>query len=154
MNHTLSRTIAGNTLYLKKMTADLTEEDMLLSAGESNTIGWIIGHILNYRGEILRRMNIPCEKKETEKAFDRGVPKNKNIKINFAESMNDFAVRGGKIAEAIDSLGDEILKQPCGMELPGGNDIETLISFLSWHETFHLGQIDLIKAAAGKAGIK
>jgi hypothetical protein len=154
MNSKISRGFTGNSLYLKGMLTGLNDNDMMLSTGESNTIGWILGHITHYRGEILRRMKKECEVKENEKAFERGAPKNKSIKVNLAETMNDFLTRGELIANTINELGDTILKEPCGMELPGGNDIETLLAFLSWHEIFHLGQIDLIKAAAGKGGIK
>jgi hypothetical protein len=96
-----------------------------------------------------------CEVKESDKAFERGAPKNKNIKINLTEIMNEFNSRGELIVKTIEELGDEGLKMKADIQLPGGdNSIETLLGFLSWHETFHLGQIDLIKAAVGKGGIK
>lgn len=154
MNNKIGKTFAGNTLYIKTLLAGMNDEDMMLSTGESNTIGWILGHITHYRGEIVRKMKKECEVKESDKSFERGAPKNKNIKINLAETLGNFEARGALIAKTIDELGDAILKQPCGMELPGGNDIETMLSFLTWHETFHIGQIDLIKVAAGKGGIK
>lgn len=154
MNNKIGKTFAGNTLYIKTLLTGMNDGDMMLSTGESNTIGWILGHITHYRGEIVRKMEIECKVKESDKAFERGAPKNKNIKINLAETLSNFEARGELIAKTIDELGDAILKQPCGMELPGGNDIETMLSFLTWHETFHIGQIDLIKVAVGRGGIK
>jgi uncharacterized damage-inducible protein DinB len=145
----------GNTLYLLNMLKGLTDEDMLLCTGESNTIGWILGHIIRYRGTILQKMNKEIEIKDFEKNFERGAKKNKELKINYEEAINNFSSRGDKIVTALSDMDDEAFKQNIGMELPDGkNDLESLLSFLSWHETFHLGQIDLIKAAVGKGGIK
>lgn len=155
MNNKTGKTFLGNSLYIKNLLAGMNDDDMMMSTGESNTMGWILGHIVHYRGEILRRLKKDCEKKETEKAFERGAPKNKTIRINLAESLNDFSERGILIDAALEELGDEGLKTEIDIKLPGGkNDIESLIAFLAWHETFHLGQIDLIKAANGKGGIK
>lgn len=155
MNNKSAKAFYGNTLYLKNILNGLNDEDMLLSTGESNTIGWILGHMLFYRGEIARKLKKDCEKKESEKAFERGAPKNKAIKINLAESLNDFTLRGEMIAGAIEELGDEGMKQNLDIQLPGGdNSVETYLAFLAWHETFHIGQIDLIKAAVGKGGMK
>jgi uncharacterized damage-inducible protein DinB len=155
MNNRLSKTFYGNTIYTKRLIGNMTDEDMLLSTGESNTIGWILGHINYYRGEIARKMKKDCELKEIEKTFERGAPKNKELKINLTETLNDFSARGDLIASAIEELSGEQLKQQLDIELPGGdNSVETYLAFLSWHETFHIGQIDLIKAALGKGGVK
>ncbi len=145
----------GNTFYLLHLLKGLNDDDMLLSTGESNTIGWIFGHIIYYRGIILQRLKEEIEISESEKNFERGAKKNKELKVNLEESLNNFSSRGDKIITALNEMNDEDFKQNIGMELPGGkNDLEALLLFLSWHETFHLGQIDLIKAACGKGGIK
>ncbi len=155
MKNRLSKTFYGNTIYTKRLIGNMTDEDMLLSTGKSNTIGWILGHINYYRGEIARKMKKECELKESEKMFERGAPKNKEVKINLADTLNEFAVRGELIAAAIEELNDEQLKQQLDISLPGGdNSLDNYLAFLSWHETFHIGQIDLIKAALGKGGVK
>lgn len=155
MKNRLIRSYQGNTLYLKGILAGLNDEDMLLSTGESNTIGWILGHIALSRGQILQKLNVACEIGETEKMFDRGAEKRKDIKISLQDTLANYSERGEKIAETLDSFADDDLKMALDIQLPGGkNDVETFLSFLAWHETFHLGQIDLIKAATGKGGIK
>lgn len=155
MNNKLVRSYLGNTFYLKSMLAGLNDEDMLLSTGQSNTIGWILGHIALGRGQILRMLNIDCDIDESEKVFDRGAEKRKDIKISLEETFQRYSVRGEKLTEIISSFNEEDLKRTLDIQLPGGkNDVETFLSFLAWHETFHLGQIDLIKTAVGKGGIK
>lgn len=155
MKNRLSKTYYGNTLYLKRLLTGMTNEDMLLSTGESNNIGWILGHMNYYRGEIVRKTGKECKINESEKAFERGAKKDKGIKIDFASTLDSFSTRGELIASAIEELGDEGLRKIIDIALPGGdNSLENYHAFLSWHETFHIGQIDLILAANGKGGIK
>lgn len=155
MKNRLSKAYYGNTVYLQRMLTGLNDEDMLLSTGESNTAGWILGHLHYYRGQIMAKLNKECILKESEKMFERGAPKNKNVKINLTETLNDFKLRGEIISDAIEELGDAGLQRKLEISLPGGdNSLENYLAFLSWHETFHLGQIDLILAATGKGGMK
>lgn len=155
MKNKLIRSYQGNTLYLKGILTGLNDEDMLLSTGESNTIGWILGHIALGRGQILQKLNVACEIEETEKIFDRGAEKRKDIKMNLQDTINKYSERGEKITETLNSFKVDDLSRTLDIQLPGGkNDVETFLSFFAWHETFHLGQIDLIKAAVGKGGIK
>jgi uncharacterized damage-inducible protein DinB len=142
-------------MYLAKMLEGISNEDLQLSTGESNSIGWILGHIVLGRGQILQKLNKECDIKETEKVFDRGAEKRKDLTFNTAEMLNMYAARGEKITEAINYLDDAAMAQIIDEKLPPMmNTTETFLSFIAWHETFHIGQIDLIKAAAGKGGIK
>lgn len=150
-----TRTFTGNTHFLKSMLSGLDDNDMLLKTGESNTIGWILGHITWTRGSLLKMLNEPDEIKDWEKQFVRGVVKNTEIKVNLEQVLNEFSKRGEAIVKAIEALDEDGLKKDIGFELPGGGrDIGTFIAFAAWHETFHMGQIDLIRAATGKGGIK
>lgn len=155
MKNKLIRSYQGNTFYLKGILAGLNDEDMLLSSGESNTIGWILGHIALGRGQVLKMLKVECDIAESEKVFDRGVEKRKDLKINLEETICRYSTRGEMLTEIIKSLNDDDLKRTLAVQLPaGGNDVETYLSMIAWHETFHIGQIDLIKAAVGKGGIK
>ena len=59
-----------------------------------------------------------------------------------------------QVISEMNRIGDDGLLVKVPVKLPfSGDDLENLIHFLTWHETFHLGQIDLIKAAAGRGGI-
>jgi hypothetical protein len=155
MNNSISKTYYGNAVYLKNMLTGLTDEDMMLSTGESNTIGWILGHLVYYRGETARRLKLDCPKNESEKSFERGAPKDKNVKVALSKALEDFSSRGEMIIAAVENIGEEGLKQKVDITLPGGDGtLGNLLGFLTWHKIFHLGQIDLIKAACGKGGVK
>ena len=92
---------------------------------------------------------------ESENVFKRGAVKNKTIAVDLELSMKVFLERGDKIVNEINKSGEEALLVKFPGKLPfGGDDIGSLLHFLAWHETFHLGQIDLIKTATGKGGLK
>lgn len=148
-------TYRGNTLYLKGMLENLDQCDMLAKTGESNTIGWILGHITLYRGQLLKIINADCTIEESENRFARGAKKDTDIEINMQHALDRFIQRGEMLVKSIPELTDEQLHRDTGIQVPlGGSQVKDIIGMLAWHETFHLGQIDLIKAANGKGGIK
>jgi hypothetical protein len=155
MKNRLIRSYMGNTNYLKNIMKDFADSDLMLTTGESNTIGWIFGHIILYRGKVLEQIDNHSHVKENENQFDRGVEKNKNIIMSFDENISRYMNRGEELTKVLEGITDEELKKPVDIKLRGMDlDLEGYISMLIWHETFHIGQIDLIKAAVGKGGIK
>jgi len=151
----LARTFGRNTQLLQHMIRELTDGDMLASTGASNTIGWILGHILLTRGELLHRLQQECHISAEEQTFKQGVPKNMKATLPLELALREFVSRGEQIIRTIHALSDDALVQPLDLEPPGGKgNLGTLAAGIAWHETFHLGQIDLIKVATGKAGIK
>ena len=143
-----------NTLIIKHI-VDGLDSEMLLRTGESNTVGWILGHLKFCRGQVLQMLEVECGLTEEEKAFERGVEKNVVMAIDMAETMEGYTARGVSMEQAILALEEDDFKKPIPFELPDGSkDIGGFLSFLAWHETFHIGQIDLIIAATGKGGVK
>lgn len=144
-----------NTIILIELTKDLNDQDTSLKTGDSNTIGWILGHIILSRGSVLKLLEEDYDKVNDEEKYKRGSEKNSNIKIDIKDTSAEFEKRGRQIINAIKSIDEEILSRELKYKLPnGGNTIRDAIVFSSWHETFHIGQIDLILAANGKSGIR
>ena len=155
MKNSIIKTFKQNNIFLKNLLSSLKNEDMLLSTGDSNTIGWILGHMVIQRGQILKTFDREFEIPEKENIFQRGAVKNKNVEVALDEELKLFMDRGDKIVNEIDRVGEEGLLEKMPVKLPfGGDDVVSLLHFLAWHETFHIGQIDLIKAATGKGGTK
>ena len=144
-----------NTIVLKELIKDLNEQDTLLKTGESNTIGWILGHIILSRGSVLKLLQIGYDKMNSEENYKRGSEKNDLIKIDPQNAMDVFERRGKLIVNAVKDVDEKILDIEIKYNMPGGgNTVKDAILFSSWHETFHIGQIDLILAANCKGGIK
>lgn len=155
MKNEIIRQFKRNTNILIYLVKNLSDDDMLLKTDKSNNIGWIIGHIVLGRGNLLKKLNSEFNTTDSEKIFARYVEKNQDIKTNKKEMLNEFATRGERLAKYISELNEDEFKYPIDFKLPdGGDDLGSYVSFVAWHESFHLGQIDLIKAANGKGGIK
>jgi len=144
-----------NTLVLEDIIKNLKEQDTLSKTGNSNTIGWILGHILAGRGSVLNLLKIKYEKLDNEEQYKRGSEKKDDIKIDPVKAMAVFKERGKQIEEAVMQADESVLDEEISYKLPGGGSrVKDAIHFSAWHETFHIGQIDLILAALGKGGIK
>jgi uncharacterized damage-inducible protein DinB len=155
MKTRLALTFRRNTACFTAMLKECGDEIFQLKTGESNSIGWITGHMILYRGKIVERLKKISVIEETERKFERGAEKKNKDEIDFEKALKEFSCRGEEIASAIDRLTDEQLNTILDIEIPGEiPDLANYLSRLAWHETFHLGQIDLIKAASGKGGIK
>ncbi|MEJ2545095.1 MAG: DinB family protein [Calditrichaceae bacterium] len=155
MRDSMVKSFQINTLVLDSLIKDLKVPDSLLRTGQSNTIGWILGHILASRGSMLSLLKTNYEKTENEEQYKRGSEKKDHIKIDPVKAMALFKERGKQIEEALMHADESVLDEEITYKLPGGGSrVKDAIHFSAWHETFHIGQIDLILAASGKGGIK
>lgn len=155
INTQLTNGFIRNSIFLKQFIDGQPNELSLMRVGESNTIGWIIGHLITYRGKIIQTLGGECDVQEFEKLCERGAEKDKEFEIDIAAALELFTMRGGVIAELLEEETEKSLKEDIGRELPDGtSDIAGYLSFMAWHEGFHLGQLDLILAANGKGGIE
>jgi uncharacterized damage-inducible protein DinB len=155
MRNVMAKNYRINTIVLNDIIKDLNEPYTLEKTGQSNTIGWILGHIILGRGSVLNLLKVDYQKTDDEERYKRGSVKNNSIKIDLSKAMAEFKKRGTQIEKAIMNLNDAILNEEINSTLPGGgNRIKDAVIFSAWHETFHIGQIDLILAALGKGGIK
>ena len=151
MRKRLCALVKSQTAYLSKMLEGFTDADLLLSTGESNTIGWILGHINLYRAQIIQRLNNNIPVNESERIFARGTAKNKQIQLCINDIMKEISERGSLIEKLINEAPESDLKKIVDIKFPAeDNSLESLLSFLIWHETIHIGQISLIKAAVYK----
>lgn len=147
------RILERNTGIVKFLLRDMKPADLSRPLGESNTIGWIVGHLAVSRGSLLKAMGQPVDTFSWEAGFGRGAEK-KASPIDLTEILPVFVDRGGQLKEQIPQLTESRLSEKSGRTLPdGGDDLQGYVSFLLWHETFHLGQIDLIQAGLGIGGI-
>ena len=155
MNQRLIKAWNLNTLFLLNILKELEEEDVMLRFGNSNTLGWILGHIIYYRGLILKYIGEDFEFKEYEKSYMRGAEKDITLRLNLDEAKKEFMSRGKRISKKIAVMTPADFDKIMDITLAdGSNTIGGALSWLNWHEAFHFGQIDLIKVASGKNGIK
>ena len=117
-----------------------------------NSIHWTLGHIVSYRQVVLELLGeSPVWPKARTEAYGRGssgdVPA-EHI-LTLSQLMEDLQATTPEIVRCLEALPAETL------EAPGPNPKQTLgqrLAFLAFHESYHAGQIGLLRRLAGKPG--
>jgi len=144
-----------NNMLVNGMLGKMGESDTLARTGDSNTIAWIVGHIIKSRGSALKLFHKDYRALENENDYARGVKKDNSAKIDPQKAVKEFRRRGDEIESALADVNDNFLNQKIDYQLPVvGDTVADAILFTGWHESFHIGQIDLILVALGKGGVK
>jgi uncharacterized damage-inducible protein DinB len=155
MKNEISQTFKLNTMLLNGMLEKMNEDDTLAKTGNSNTVGWIVGHIIKSRGSALKLFQKGYKELENEQNYARGAEKDGSAKIHPQNALIEFQKRGVEIETALMEAAEQQLQHKIDYKLPGvGDTVADALLFIAWHESFHVGQIDLILTALGKGGIK
>lgn len=123
---------------------DITNEDSLISPDNGAAcINWLIGHLVLSRDEAHQLVGLPgfCSEKYIE-LFDRGTKGNKvENPIPLEEMMKLFD-------EAQDTLNEKLDK----MDFSGDTKKLDKLTFYAFHESYHVGQIGILRRIIGKEG--
>ena len=134
---------ANNAVVNLNLT-DITHEESLLRAGnDSNCINWILGHIIQNRDGIRAVLNLPalCSE-EFAGTYQRGT----------APVTSEFAVQLSELIERYNEGQKEIEEKISETDYSGKpGDLQTL-TFLAFHESYHVGQIGILRRVTGKSG--
>ncbi|MBI1374898.1 MAG: DUF664 domain-containing protein [Phycisphaera sp.] len=155
MSHTMTeaaRLFQFNTKALHARVNDLTPAEWRQQVADSSNALWVVGHVAIYRRTILRNIGLDLPTADWEAAFAKGTkPTNLPDKIGSKHLLDDLAATSERLGEALPGLTDEQLAGPFPRTLPdGSNTLGGAVLFLLWHETYHIGQLGLIRKILGK----
>lgn len=148
-------TFAFNDRSLDGLVKEFSPADWAVQDAAGHSPRWIMGHLATYRHRVLAQMGAPVPAAPWEDCFTRGrssadVPAD----LDMAPVVAAFHAALAAMAERWEALTPEDLAQPVGRRLPDGSeDTGGLIRFLAWHETYHLGQLGLLRRLVGRTGI-
>ena len=137
--------------------AGLTQEESLIQPTAGNCANWVLGHLLGtYCGVAPLLGQEPVMTKETLKRYDRGAPplQDPADALDFQDLATalDEAVR--RFDAGLSSLTPEVLDRPVANS-PTKNPnetVRTLLNTISFHQSYHAGQLGLLRRIAGKEG--
>ncbi|HRE40526.1 MAG TPA: hypothetical protein PLG90_04260 [Ignavibacteria bacterium] len=143
MNIELITTYKFNLVTLQRNLDGISQEDSLITPSNGGAcINWILGHIMISRNDILELLNqtkiIPehYEKYYARETNNRVILNPENISV---------------ILDLINKTQDIIMN-----ELENKNDLTEKqrkdIAFFGFHESYHCGQIGLLRRVVGKPG--
>ncbi|MCK6490706.1 MAG: DinB family protein [Planctomycetes bacterium] len=144
-----------NLWALDRCVGDFQPSDGLVRDPAGHDARWIAGHLTVYRRRLVAMMGLPPLSDAWDTAFQKGTtPDAVPTELDGAQIVRAFHDAHGVMAPRWEALTEADLAKPLGRTLPdGGNTIGAGLRFLLWHETYHLGQLGLLRRLAGKPGI-
>ncbi len=149
----LSEAFARNVMIMKKQVEGLTYEDSLLCPSfGGNCLNWVLGHIAASRDDVLRTLGEPPEMGEVGARYTRDsdpVTGMEEGTLSPEELLNWLGRSQKRIAAALNRIDEAALSRELtsgGMKTTVG--LQTFI--LYFHETYHVGQTELLRQLAGK----
>ena len=136
-----------NSHALHARVADFTSEDWERQHGDSSSALWIVGHLCVYRRRVLRMFGEDMPAADWEAAFQQGTKPAEHP----ADTTPDMLLRewersGERLAARLEALTPEEADRPAGFTAPDGSEtLGSVGTFLLWHETYHIGQLGLIR---------
>jgi len=138
-------------------TTEFSDEDWSRLPSESggNSAHWILGHLSASRRYLLRKLGAALPMADWEEAFGAGVDP---VVLDGHPSPAEFAVDleacGARLEETLGALTQEAADAEWGGS--GFPDGSTTIGggahFLHFHESYHVGQLGLIRRICGRPG--
>jgi uncharacterized damage-inducible protein DinB len=149
----LAEAFARNVTIIQRQAAGLTQEESLRQPPfRGNCLNWVVGHLADYRDHILRALDAEPVIGEAGERYAResepisgdgpGVLPLEALLAMLAKSQEG-------IAEALGRATPEDLAR----EVPAGQRTVTVgerLFFWYFHETYHVGQTELLRQLAGK----
>ena len=141
-----------NTHALHARVADFTAEDWEHQVGGSSSALWIVGHLCVYRRRILRMLGENVPEAQWEAAFAQGTkPAEHPPEMTSGDLLAELETSGEGLAKRLESLTPEEADRPAGFTTPDrSSTIGPVSAFLLWHETYHVGQLGLIRKILAK----
>ena len=127
------------------------EESMKRPEPGGNSVNWVLGHIVNSRSRMLILAGQPpLISEQTAAAYARGSSGTDAAETTAA--LTDLYKRSQDlITDALLKLSDEDLAKPAPFGPPPGPDtVGSLIAKLAMHESYHVGQLGMLRRQAGK----
>jgi len=149
--HSLSQSYGSTHWLINKLVDGLSNEDSLVQPPfEANCLNWVLGHILAGRNEALSYLEAEPIWGETELArYKTGSPAitEANQALPLERLLSDFEESQKRIVGVLARTAPEALAVVVDTRF-GERPVGQHIDGLHWHETYHTGQLELLRALA------
>jgi uncharacterized damage-inducible protein DinB len=144
--------------YLSVLDGIADEDGKKTISGHTNSLEWIAGHLITGRYRNMGRLGIQAEPyKYHDRFVNPSMPPPNAIafdtSINYA-SLTECAAQWTSYSEIFMSelkkADETILKKELPFSVPmGGNTVEDALAFIVIHESYHIGQMSIIRNFLG-----
>lgn len=154
--HTLLEVLTRNYGVLQRQVQGLTHEDSLLQLPfRGNCLNWIVGHITQSRNKMLQLVD------ESRVWTDAQIARyNRNSDpitsgadaLHFEQMLADLSTAHERLTQKLNQISTDELSAPAKAVIANTPTwtVAEFLNFLLWHETYHVGQTELLRQLAGK----
>jgi hypothetical protein len=129
------------------------EESIATPLFGDNNFNWIVGHLVQSRNELLEVVGLaPIWTAKIQMKYQTGsepVSEQKNPGEDFDRLTADFITTQELLVVKIVEMSEEELNQAIGDGEEKNTIVATINGYL-WHETYHIGQLELLRPMLGK----
>lgn len=147
----LQQTFQRHLYVIKRQTAGLTHEQSLLQPPfRGNCMNWVLGHMLEARNPILQHLGQPAILSSSEAALyqrESAPITAATAALPLERLLADFEESQSRIEQGLATLADAQLAIIINEERQ--TTLSATLSFLAWHEAYHLGQLEYLRQLTG-----
>ncbi len=147
----ISSTYTSNHWLINQLIDGLTHEDSLIQPPfPANCLNWILGHIIRGRNTALILLDVePIFTEELVNRFKTGSPPvtGPDDAVPFDKLVKNLNISQERLTAALETITPEALAEQKTTDR-GEKPVGQHLSGLAWHETFHTGQLDLLRSLA------
>ena len=147
----LTRLFRINHGALHQNLEGLTHEDSLVQPEAGNCLNWVLAHIVSSRNGLFKVMgSAPYWPEDLQTRYARGsAPVAAAADARpFEDLVRDFDATQERLLAELSEMPETKLQEPALRDMTVGE----WISFLHFHEAYHIGQTGLLRRIAGKEG--
>jgi uncharacterized damage-inducible protein DinB len=141
-----------NNNFTVNFVKDLAPEEWFKRPdGAANHVAWIVGHVIWARTAVLARLGSKWSAPWLG-MFGRGEKVDDTAAYPSPDTlMAAWQEVSGALDSALESASDALVDQPAPKPGPPSADgkLSGTIRFLSWHETYHVGQLSYVRGLLG-----
>lgn len=141
-----------NDGFLENTLKDLAPEEWLRRPdGKGNHLAWIVGHLIWSRKSVVRRLGGDWDAPWLG-MFARGEKLDEGAAYPSSDAMlGAWKEVGTALKQALENASEEQLAAPAPQPGPPSADgkLSGTVSFMAWHETYHIGQASYLRSWLG-----
>lgn len=139
----------GNTWLIGRHTEGITHDESTLQPPfPANCMNWILGHIISRRNSALEVLGQPSLwDQESQRLYQSGSPPLTDAQEarDFSQLLQDLEQSQKRIAAALATVSEEALARIVETDR-GAKPVREHLAGFHWHETYHLGQLDILRS--------
>jgi uncharacterized damage-inducible protein DinB len=146
--------IALNDRLLNTALEGLTDEEGWRHPGDANPIHWIAGHVARYRNGLAGVLGVGLDLPWASAFEMKTQPDPAECPATLAQIREAIVSLSERLSRRLAEMTDEELAAPAPFKVRVPDQtIRGLITFMTFHEIYHVGQITYVKKWLGYPGV-